>query len=118
MIQQVPPLKGTLFVLTKKEDKELIDARCARDRFDSYSDFDKFVATCFKIKTINSNVSKWDECACSCVYYAKHYSCYHIIAIAVAKKLTSIPDKFKNVPIGQKPKRGRKPKAKPALVRQ
>ncbi len=48
----------------------------------------------------------------------EYYSCYHIIAFAEAKKLTSISKKFKDVPIGQKPKRGRKPKAKPALVRQ
>ncbi len=53
------------------------------------------------------------ECMLVCLLCKTLYLLPHI-CITLAKKLTNIPDKFK---IGQKPKRGQKPKTKPALVR-
>jgi hypothetical protein len=47
----------------------------------------------------------------------KNYTCYHITALAVNKSLVRIPPQYKNLPIEQKAKRGRRPKAPPALVR-
>ena len=38
--------------------------------------------------------------------------CYHIFSVAVNERLLAIPSEFKNAKIGQKPRLGRKPKAK------
>jgi hypothetical protein len=108
--------KETYF-MTRKEHKELIDVIFARKQYDEFTNF-IFVETCKKIKLVALNVVKWEDSTCSCVFFAKNYTCYHIVALAVIKKLATIPPRFKNVPIGQKPKRGRPSKAKPALERQ
>ena len=71
-----------------------------------------------KVKLIKFNSAKWEDSKCSCSYYLKNYFCYHLIAIAVNEKVLNIPNEYKNVPIEAKPKRGRKPKAKKALVRE
>ena len=71
-----------------------------------------------KIKIINLNRDKWTESKCSCRWYLKNYFCFHVIALAVNEKLTEIPMDYKNIPIQSKPKRGRKPKAISALIRQ
>ena len=44
-------------------------------------------------------------------------NCYHLIAVATNEKNIDIPIEFKDVKIEAKPKRGRKPKAKNALIR-
>jgi hypothetical protein len=41
-----------------------------------------------------------------------------LLALSVNKVLTQVPMEFENIPIGQKPKQGRKPKALPVLKRQ
>jgi hypothetical protein len=57
--------------------------------------------------TILLNRIKWADIKCDCRYH-----CYHIFVGTVYEKLISIPMKFKNCKIGQKPLLGRKPKAK------
>jgi hypothetical protein len=52
---------------------------------------------------------------CSCTWYLKHYSCYHLIAVATHEKLVQIPNEFKDLPLEAKPKRGRRAIAKLAL---
>jgi hypothetical protein len=48
--------------------------------------------------------------------FYKHYMCKHVMGLAIRLKLTSPPLEAKNVPIGQKRKRGRPTKSKPALI--
>ena len=63
-------------------------------------------------------VIKNDETTCICYDYFKDYVCLHtLVAKAVIKKIT-IPNSAKVVKFQQKPKRGRKSLALPALVRQ
>ena len=49
------------------------------------------------------------------IWYLKHYSCYHLIAVATHEKLVQIPNEFKDLPLEAKPKRGRRAIAKLAL---
>ena len=48
-------------------------------------------------------------------YFLINYFCYHIIAVAVQESLTTIPNRYQTQEIAAKKKRGRKPKAAPAL---
>lgn len=54
----------------------------------------------------------WKLSSCTCYTYLKEFLCKHITIIALSKKLTEIPEKFKDSVIGCKPKPGRKKKAK------
>ena len=73
--------------------------------------FDSFVECIIKVKIIQLNNSKWSDSICSCSWYMKNYFCYHLIALAVNEGLVEIPNEYKNIAIGAKPKRGRKKKA-------
>ena len=48
----------------------------------------------------------------------KNYNCYHLIVLATNTDLVNIPNKYKNVNISAKAKRGREPLAKKALEKQ
>ena len=78
----------------------------------SYVNFEEFIECCKNVHIVNFNRIKWADSKCTCSYYLKKYHCYHIFVVAVNEKLISIPMQFKNCKIGQKPKLGRKPKAK------
>lgn len=61
------------------------------------------------------SAENWMSGVCDCSQFFKKYLCEHIIGIAIRLKLVAVPTEAKNVPIGQKRKRGRPAKAKPAL---
>ncbi len=119
VILQVPPLKTqSNFILTTKLDKDLVNVKLLKRQYTGYTgDFDNFVKVITKVKLVQLD-AQWGNSSCTCPYYGKHYICYHILALAVNKGHITIPLKFKNVPIGQKPTRDRKPKATKALERQ
>lgn len=58
----------------------------------------------------------WMSAECDCGIFLKNYMCEHIIGIALRLKRTFAPPEAKTVPIGQKRKRGRPAKCKPALI--
>ena len=58
----------------------------------------------------------WINTKCSCPACLKNYICKHIVGLAARYKLCSIPLEAKNIPLGQKRKRGRVAKAKKALI--
>lgn len=58
----------------------------------------------------------WMFATCDCREGFKLFICQHIIGIALRLKVATAPPEAKNIPIGQKRKRGRPAKAKPALV--
>jgi hypothetical protein len=78
-------------------------------------DFDNVVSSFQKVKKVSLNRTKWTSSRCSCAYYLKNYFCYHIVAVAVQERLTEIPLKYQTQEIAAKKKRGRPPKATPAL---
>lgn len=85
---------------------------------DSWTHFDDFkqslktAQTRFDFPVTEDN---WRLGECNCVNYFKHFVCEHIIGIALRLKCTQAPTEAKTIPIGQKRKRGRPAKAKPAL---
>lgn len=53
---------------------------------------------------------------CDCPEFFKKFICKHLVGIAIILKLIEVPVQAKNIPIGNKPKRGRPSKAKKALI--
>lgn len=60
----------------------------------------------------------WLEGNCSCKDFFKNFICQHVIGISLRMKYVIAPDEAKNIPLGQKRKRGRPALAKAALVLQ
>jgi hypothetical protein len=59
-----------------------------------------------------------DYYSCSCASYKKNYKCAHSLGALVREKRVRVPSVAKTVPIGQRRKRGRPSRARPALQRQ
>lgn len=62
--------------------------------------------------------NNWLRSECDCRDFFKLFTCAHIIGIAIRLKCVVPPVEAKNIPIGEKRKRGRPAKAKSALIRQ
>lgn len=61
------------------------------------------------------SAENWNFGCCDCAMGFKQFVCEHIVGIALRLKLVEAPIEAKNVPLGQKRKRGRPAKSKPAL---
>lgn len=89
---------------------------------------DTSLAAVENFETYKRTFSKWTvkisktdalyDSRCNCPAYLKEYLCKHIIGLGMRFKLISVPPEAKSVPIGQKRKRGRPSKTKPALMLQ
>jgi hypothetical protein len=68
--------------------------------------------------TLPSDASneKWREGKCTCPFFLKKYMCKHIIGLAIWLKSAKPRAAAKDVPIGEKKKRGRPKQAKKALI--
>lgn len=62
------------------------------------------------------NSENWKLATCDCSDFFKLFMCEHVVGIAIRMKMYTVSPEAKNVPIGQKRKRGRPAKAKKALV--
>jgi hypothetical protein len=82
--------------------------------------FDKFVEEENKMWCVKPNSLNWKLGKCSCPYYAKNYKCKHLTAISATLHLPGceIPLTAKQIPLGQKRRRGAPSKARQALIRQ
>ena len=60
--------------------------------------------------------SHWKTSKCNCPAFLKNYICKHIVGMSIRLKYCKPPPAAKSVPIGEKRKRGRPAKAKPALL--
>ena len=81
-----------------------------------YSSFDLFKERAFCVWIIKFFENDWLYSTCTCPNFLKKYKCKHLIALAIRLKLVSPPDAVKQVPIGQKRKRGRPKKSTMALI--
>lgn len=85
----------------------------------SFNEFKRYafavVHTTFPYPITSEN---WTDGLCDCVDGFKLFMCQHKIGIAIRLKVVTPPIEAKNIPIGQKRKRGRPAKAKKALQRQ
>ena len=108
----------SVYVTALKEYQHLIIPIYVNGKYDLMKcDFDSYIEYFRKVRIIKLDKENWAKSICSCSWYLKKYSCYHLIAVAAHEKLVEIPIEYKNVPLGAKPKRGRKAKAKSALNR-
>jgi uncharacterized Zn finger protein len=53
---------------------------------------------------------------CNCPSFFKKYMCKHVVGLAIRSRFCTPPVAAKNIPIGQKRRRGRPSKAKKALL--
>ena len=82
-----------------------------------WTTFDKFVEEENNVWCIQPNVENWKLGFCSCPFYAKNYKCKHLTT-TLRIEGCSIPLTAKQIPLGQKRKRGAPRKSAPALIRQ
>ena len=61
-------------------------------------------------KSVSLHIKNWAKSNFSCAWYLKNYHCYHLVAVASNEILFVISIQYKQKPIEQKVKRGRKPK--------
>ncbi len=117
-LQRIPSLENN-FVMFKCQDAGICSVDFLKGKLNKVTvDFDRFIELHKKFPRIVLDRSDWAKSSCSCSWFMKHYFCCHIVAVASNQQVATIPDKHKHVEIGQKKKRGRKPKAPKALVRQ
>jgi hypothetical protein len=108
----------TVFVTALKEYQDKIIPIYINGKYDQIkSEFDTYIEYFRRVRIIKLDRENWAKSSCSCSWYLKNYSCYHLIAVATHEKLVEIPIEFKNVALEAKPAKGRKPKAKKALER-
>lgn len=117
--------KSNVKITSRRRGNTIIYRTAQAERVDDSTDWDDFDS--FKKKSFDfhdttfvypTRKDNWLNSECDCSDYLKLYVCCHIIGISIRLKYITPPAEAKSVPIGQKRKRGRPAKAKPALVRQ
>jgi hypothetical protein len=87
---------------------------------DKKSKFDQFFASVHSLRTVKLSISCWELSECNCNFWHKHYKCFHIVMCAYREPKCQF--KFDSIilllPCERKANRGRKRKAKQALIRQ
>lgn len=82
-----------------------------------WNSFDEFKEIAFSMWCIKINNNDWiKNSTCTCPKFFKEYKCKHVLGIALRLKLVRAPPDANPDRIIAKPKRGRKPKAKKALI--
>ena len=76
--------------------------------------FEDFKNETFKIVRTQF-VCNWKDSDCDCTYFFKNYKCKHVLGLAIRFKMVDPPEAAKNVPLGEKRKRGRPAKVGRAL---
>jgi hypothetical protein len=87
--------------------------RYKQHKFTTFNQFQKsFDIWCLEME----NNSHWKTSKCNCPAFLKNYICKHVVGVSIRLKYCKPPAVAKTVPIGEKRKRGRPAKAKPALL--
>ena len=81
-----------------------------------WTTFDQFKKRAFKVWIVTMKTDNWRSARCTCPSFMKQYKCKHSIGMAIRLKLVKPPPEAKQIPIGQKRKRGRPKKATKALL--
>lgn len=115
MIEYIIPARHTL-------SSEQLDISIEKEKKVNWLSFDEFKIQSFHFSTTRFpyplNKTNWQQGICDCYDYLKYFICSHILGIALRMKFTTAPIEAKNIPIGEKRKRGRPEKAKNALTKQ
>lgn len=102
--------------LKSNDDETEIDNSMMWQSFDNFRKI--YFMKCTATFPTPFNRLTWEKGQCDCADFFKKYMCMHIVGIALRMKFVEAPPEAKNVPIGQKRKRGRPALAKAALVYQ
>ncbi|CAF3862535.1 unnamed protein product [Rotaria sp. Silwood1] len=87
--------------------------RYKKQKFTTFNQFQKsFDIWCVEMQ----DNSHWKTSICNCPAFLKNYICKHVVGMSIRLKYCKPPPAAKTVPIGQKRRRGRPAKAKPALL--
>ncbi len=87
--------------------------RYKQQKFTTFNQFQKsFDIWCLEME----NNSHWKTSKCNCPAFLKNYICKHVVGMSIRLKYCKPLAAAKTVPIGEKRKRGRPAKAKPALL--
>lgn len=89
---------------------EVFDAQ-----WESFDDFKKQNFSKWLV-SLPIETEEWREGKCDCPAFFNFYVCKHVIGLAIRLKHVVPPLEAKNIPIGEKRKRGRPSKAKRALI--
>lgn len=89
------------------------DVRRAKKR--SWRNFDEFKKAAFAVWIVSMKDDNWRDARCSCPHFLKNYKCKHTLGMAIRLQLVHAPPEAKQIPLGQKRKRGRPKKATQAL---
>jgi len=83
-----------------------------------WNTFDQFKRRAFKVWIVElpKDKEKWINGSCTCPAFLKKFICKHIIGLAIRLKSVKPPPAAKQIPIGEKRKRGRPKLATSALL--
>ena len=83
-----------------------------------WNTFQQFKEKAFSVwfVTLPKEKSQWMKGICNCPSFFKKYMCKHVVGLAIRSRFCTPPVAAKNIPIGQKRRRGRPSKAKKALL--
>lgn len=80
-------------------------------------EFEKYKQTFLQwTVSVSKKPNSINDGRCNCPAFLKEYMCKHVLGISIRMKYVFAPAEAKTVPIGQKRKRGRPSKTKPALL--
>ena len=100
---------GESIQATKEEIQSVIEMR--------WNTMDQFKKRAFAVWIVELQKSDdWQDGTCTCPIFLKRFICKHIVGLAIRSKRVKPPSAAKQIPIGQKPSRGRPKQAKKALL--
>jgi hypothetical protein len=106
------------FSIPSGEESKLSLSDMNMVKFMKWNSFQQFKEIAFSVYfvTLPKESSDWKRGTCSCPSFFKKYMCKNVVGLAIRSKFCIPPVEAKNIPIGQKRKRGRPSKAKKALL--
>jgi hypothetical protein len=99
----------------KVRNNDIADYTRMRENL-SWKKFDTYVSKINQLWVLDYNSNDWIKSTCTCPFHAKNYICKHVLGIAIHQKDFIFRPETKNIPFGEKRKRGRPKLAKKALI--
>jgi hypothetical protein len=108
----------TDYYITAGETEKITKPEIVRYKKKRWTSFDQFKALQFGIwkLTLPNAESRWKDGLCNCPSFLKEYVCKHLVGMAIRLKYCKPPPAAKDLPLGEKRKRGRPRKATKALM--
>lgn len=91
-------------------EKMLKDFENQEGKWNTFDSFNKWRTKIWKVEI------RPDSVICTCPFFTKKNQCKHSLGMRIKRKEVVVPQEAKNIPLGQRRKRGRPSKAKQALL--